>query len=764
MNTLQKIDRENRQRREERRILPYEAFRASFLDGVRNHPERFPEIFTGKNEKLISPVRYGKGINVCVLNEPAEWIRIFSKIADDTDSCSRLMKAIITGNSKDTATLSMQDTFSCDEITVRLPLKTAPEEGIWFNSTENGICIRPGSANGSVINLVPVILNDTIVHMLIAGRTGSGKSVALDSILMNLMHEYSPWELNLVQIDFKKVELSRYMNQAKAPHVRILAATDEKNYVLTVLKHLKNVMMARQTLFTYLGVKKISEFRQKYKVVLPRILVVCDEFQQLFQNTNSKQNSEIQSILNALIRMGRNTGIHLLFCSQDMSETVSGKLLAGFKARCALPCDAGISSEIIGNSAAASIETGSMIVNCGGGDIGMNVVYRIPLVSDGTEESDVCFQNYLNLFAECAVKYGYRPVQKYYQQEKQENISELMNMLRHPAVNQERDFLLKTYPQYRELITLGPSVVYRSEDYDIEQLALSADGLNQNVLAIADNAMDCAYLENLFCENLVTSSRFTRQENILFDYSLSVSSYYRLADHIQSEVYSNDEDLSRIRKIYAKRRSFLKACRQETVNGFVKVYTDSMSAILQDQRRYSELQAVLLGIFQNIETECIPDMYRKILEENPGRKALIEPLHEYWRFKVNQEPIDEIIPLLNIWISGIEIIEKLPGWFTDILKYSMNARMPFMIFSASSDIPLGDLVPRCDCIFLSTNNEHAYQRCHMNLGNSGDIVIDYRVQSRDYEGSFKKYRTDYETKEYPRISFDRIFKTGKGGL
>ncbi len=759
MNTLQKIELENKHLKESRKIIPYEEFHASFLNGVKSHPERFtPDVFTENNGKFVPHVRYGRGSRVSVLSEPIRWISLLTDHNGGVDSCSHLMTALIDGRG-----LSCEDLKGTDpsEIIRSFPLKDG-RNGIWFNSTDEGICLRPGYMNGSVTSLTPVILGDNNVHMLIAGRTGGGKSATLDSLLLNAMTEYPPWELSFVLIDFKKVELSRYMNKTNEPHVRILAATDEKSYVISVLKYLKDCMMARQELFNCLGVRKISEFRQKYHAVLPRILVVCDEFQQLFQNNTPRQNNEIQNTLNALVRMGRNSGIHLLFCSQDMSQTISARLLSGFKARCALPCSSEVSSEIIGNNAASSIETGTLIANCCGGDMSANIYYRVPLASDGSEDSDGYFQRCMQLFAQSAEKTGFRPVQKYYRQEEQKNLDVLVRMLEHPAVVRERDALLKTSPQYRELITLGAAVIYRTEEYDLEQLALSADGLNQNILAVCDLAADCAYLENLLCENLITSSRFITQKNILFDCSVSVQSAYRLADHINAEVYSDFEDFDMIRTVYAKRRSFLKACRQETIASFIKVYTDSIGSILQENRKYQEYQAVLTGLFQDTDITGIPDRCKQITEQNSARGPLVQPLLDYWRFRNEKQSAEKILPFLNIWISGAETLERLPGWFSDVLKYSAHARMCFLIFSASSDIPLGELYPRCDYIFMCTNNENAYQRCHMSLYSQSDIVVNYRIQSRDQEGSFKKYRTQYETKAYPSISFDRIFGLRKG--
>ena len=81
-------------------------------------------------------------------------------------------------------------------------------------------------------------LGDQNVHGLIAGRTGAGKSVFLNTLIHNLLTEYSPWELDIYLADFKKVELSRYLTKYKTPHINTVAATSEIRYVISMFQYL----------------------------------------------------------------------------------------------------------------------------------------------------------------------------------------------------------------------------------------------------------------------------------------------------------------------------------------------------------------------------------------------------------------------------------------------------------------------------------------------------------------------------------------------
>ena len=86
-------------------------------------------------------------------------------------------------------------------------------------------------------------------------------------------------------------------------------------------------MNARQNFFALLGIQKITDFREEYGVVLPRVLFVVDEFQQLFLEATNKESMEIHELIIAITKLGRATGFHLLFASQEMTGTTMGSTL-----------------------------------------------------------------------------------------------------------------------------------------------------------------------------------------------------------------------------------------------------------------------------------------------------------------------------------------------------------------------------------------------------------------------------------------------------
>ena len=204
-----------------------------------------------------------KGEEVTVCPEPIRFIREYDDVSDRTELAQdRFARAVKEDQRFRRITLGKQP---CIQLNGRDGIK------VWRGKTYNGINLRPGICSGKTTDFEPVKLGDDNVHGLIVGRTGAGKSVFINALLISLISEYAPWELDLYLADFKKVELSRYMNDDVGnngtpftPHVNACAATSEIRYVLSMFRYLADCMHARNEMFTRLGVTKIKEFREKY--------------------------------------------------------------------------------------------------------------------------------------------------------------------------------------------------------------------------------------------------------------------------------------------------------------------------------------------------------------------------------------------------------------------------------------------------------------------------------------------------------------------
>ena len=159
--------------------------------------------------------------------------------------------------------------------------------------------------------------------MIIAGKTGSGKSTLLHALVTNVAIRYSPDEVQVYLIDFKKgVEFKAYA-QRELPHARVIAIESEREFGLSVLERLDLELKQRGDAFRALGVHDLPGFRAaRPDTVLPRILLIIDEFQELFvEDDRIAQNASL--LLDRLVRQGRAFGVHVLLGSQTLAGSYS---------------------------------------------------------------------------------------------------------------------------------------------------------------------------------------------------------------------------------------------------------------------------------------------------------------------------------------------------------------------------------------------------------------------------------------------------------
>ncbi|PAD46021.1 DNA translocase FtsK [Shouchella clausii] len=169
-------------------------------------------------------------------------------------------------------------------------------------------------------------------HGLVAGATGSGKSVCINSILVSLLYKASPDEVKLLLVDPKMVELATYQ---EVPHLVAPVITDPKQ-ATAALKWVVQEMERRYELFSQRGVRDISKYNQRFsengKPALPYLLVVIDELADLMMVSPQ----DVEDAICRIAQKARACGIHLLLATQRPSvDVITGLIKANIPTRIA---------------------------------------------------------------------------------------------------------------------------------------------------------------------------------------------------------------------------------------------------------------------------------------------------------------------------------------------------------------------------------------------------------------------------------------------
>jgi hypothetical protein len=231
----------------------------------------------------------------------------------------------------------------------------------------------------------------TSQHALTAGKTGSGKSTMLHALITNGALRYSPDQLELYLIDFKKgVEFKVYAAM-ELPHARVIAVESEREFGLSVLQRLDVELKERGEIYRQLGCQDLAGYRESGRdVPMPRILLIVDEFQEFFVE-DDKIAQEVTLLLDRLVRQGRAFGMHVVLGSQTLGGQYSlpKATLGQMAVRIALQCSEADAHLILSeDNTAARLLTrpGEAIYNDANGMIEGNNLFQVVWLSDERRE------------------------------------------------------------------------------------------------------------------------------------------------------------------------------------------------------------------------------------------------------------------------------------------------------------------------------------------------------------------------------------------
>jgi len=308
-------------------------FKLPSINLLKTPPKKGEEKLHNENyvdSKFLEKILLDFGVNgnikkvshgpVVTLNEfePAAGVKV-SKIINLSDDIAR-----------NTSSESARIAIIPGRSTVGIELPNSSRENVYLNEilSNNDFFnkdIKLPIALGKNISGIPVIGDlSSMPHLLIAGTTGSGKSVCINTIILSLLYRHTPDKCKFILIDPKMLELSTYEG---IPHLLCPVITEAKK-AASVLGWVVKEMESRYRLMTKEGVKNINSYNTKHKLTMPYIVVVVDEMSDLMLVAGK----EIENYIQKLSQMARAAGIHIIMATQRPSvDVITGTIKANFQ-------------------------------------------------------------------------------------------------------------------------------------------------------------------------------------------------------------------------------------------------------------------------------------------------------------------------------------------------------------------------------------------------------------------------------------------------
>ena len=314
--------------------IPTKKERENFEKNETHDPEFLEKILMdfGVNGN-IKKVSHGP---VVTLNEfePAAGVKV-SKIINLSDDIAR-----------NTSSESARIATIPGSNTVGIELPNNIRENVYLSEILNNPDFKKKDiklpiALGKNISGKPIIGDlASMPHLLIAGTTGSGKSVCINTIILSLLYRHTPDRCKFILIDPKMLELSTYEG---IPHLLCPVITEAKK-AASVLGWVVKEMESRYRLMTKEGVRNIDGYNSKHKLPMPYIVVVVDEMSDLMLVAGK----EIENYIQKLSQMARAAGIHIIMATQRPSvDVITGTIKANFPTRISFQVTSKIDSRTI---------------------------------------------------------------------------------------------------------------------------------------------------------------------------------------------------------------------------------------------------------------------------------------------------------------------------------------------------------------------------------------------------------------------------------
>lgn len=437
------------------------------------------------------------------------------------------------------------------------------DEKLHSLNSANGLDIPVGytTSGGSTVNMQ---IGNATPHYLVGGITGSGKSNFLHNMIMSACWNYSPDELEVYLLDFKEgVEFKIYAD-GKLPNAKLVATEADTEYGVKVLEHIDRERERRYKLF-----KKIPNCKdiQSYRTLrpdekMPRILVIIDEFQRLFENAQKANTAERMLVI---AKQGRACGIHMVLSTQTLKGLDFSDIATQFGGRIALKCSVDDSKLLLGgvtsgNEAASELTIPYAIMNVAQGNPADNQKF---VVTEAMKKGSTAFTDKLEAMSKMAEKKGCVADIRVFEGQS------------FPEFPNEEEFVSK---QGCVQITLGEALDYSSEKFKVT-------------------------LEDQYAENIFVCCRDKRiKRSFVKMIAMSVA---------------NNSELDELIYIGTDDRKYT-----DILHGnYVKIYNDIVDFITEYKDKWFDSK--LLVLFDNVNMASIGFPASQTFVKNPNKDAFL---------------------------------------------------------------------------------------------------------------------------------------------
>ena len=495
-----------------------------------------------------------------VFNQPFEGVRHPIRKQDDQEWCRQVSKKYSEAiNNYRPPSLSWRKFINI----------LCPPEKQWKELPDDDIFMFPGLQNGDPDLAIGFPLgNGGNVHFLGAGTTGAGKSVFLNNLIMTTCTYYSPTEVELWLADFKGTEFKFFMPSELRPfvlpHLKACLCTSDGAYAQSLFHAVAEISANRfeqmklpnehrdwleyddgETIPNFDNSKNWNKYwedrakvtgDQRYMLNrFRRLLLICDEFQQIFSVADNKVIDAIKSDMDQVARLGRAAAVHMGFFSQGLNGTLDKSTIAQFSLRFALRCTGEVSQDLLGtmNAAVNMPKFGQLYVTATGIPKESQPRFTSPGID---KEKDVVPQT--KELAERAKAIGFKPHDLItYEEATKHPIEEIQSL--YDKLHKEDKM-----PKQGSLFILGERMAYSTNKMPDNFIIGKKN--NENIISCFSDYTDYVYFFNTFLCNLKNneeSSLIINSQVEDLDYLVDAETHITNPDAFKKLIRYNVKDM-----------------------------------------------------------------------------------------------------------------------------------------------------------------------------------------------------------------------------